>query len=195
MTPKQLLVKGTSIREDQVDALFALSDADGYPLSNSFKDKNYTNPEEVLADLCRKMGLDFIKDIPFNDIPADLVLNIPINYAKSHEILPYKEDTYSVTVLSTNPLNVKDQDDMKVLFGKRISPLFTTSKHIQEAINRVYEKSTATLDGLDEIDSEEYDLEDQVIDLLESGDDDAPVIKLVNTLLFRAVKEKASDIH
>lgn len=33
------------------------------------------------------------------------------------------------------------------------------------------------------------------MDLLEAGDDDAPVIKLVNSLLFRAVKEKASDIH
>jgi general secretion pathway protein E len=45
------------------------------------------------------------------------------------------------------------------------------------------------------MEGEEYDLDDPVIDLLEAGEDDAPVIKLVNTLLFRAVKEKASDIH
>ena len=48
---------------------------------------------------------------------------------------------------------------------------------------------------MDDIESEEVDLDDPVIDLLDAGDDDAPVIKLVNTLLFRAVKEKASDIH
>jgi len=70
-----------------------------------------------------------------------------------------------------------------------------TSPDVQEAINKVYEKSTSGLAGFDEVEGEEYDLEDPVIDLLEAGEDDAPVIKLVNSLLFRAVKEKASDIH
>jgi general secretion pathway protein E len=59
----------------------------------------------------------------------------------------------------------------------------------------VYEKSSAALSGLDDIEEDEMDLEDPIIDLLEAGEDDAPVIKLVNALLFRAVKEKASDIH
>jgi general secretion pathway protein E len=71
----------------------------------------------------------------------------------------------------------------------------TTNQKLHEAINRVYEKSTANLQGMDEIEEEEVDLDDPIIDLLEAGDDDAPVIKLVNSLLFRAVKEKASDIH
>src|SRR5690606_32122962 len=100
-----------------------------------------------------------------------------------------------VLVLTTNPLNHKPLDDLRVKFGKRVHPLITTSSKVQDAINRVYEKSTAALEGLDEIEGEEYDLDDPVIDLLEAGDDEAPVIKLVNTLLFRAVKEKASDIH
>ena len=195
ITMKHLLTKGTSITEEQLQVLLEIPDRKGVKIGELLIGKNYTNPEEAMSDLCSSMGLNFIKDIPFNDIPADLVINIPINYAKTHEILPYKEETDSVTVLTTNPLNSKNHEDLKVLFGKKILPLLTTSKNIQEAINRVYEKSTATLDGLDEIDGEEYDLDDPVIDLLESGEDDAPVIKLVNTLLFRAVKEKASDIH
>jgi general secretion pathway protein E len=81
------------------------------------------------------------------------------------------------------------------MFGKKVKPLVSTSPRIQDAINKVYEKSTANLAGLDGIDEEDYDLDDPIIDLLEAGDDDAPVIKLVNSLLFRAVKEKASDIH
>jgi general secretion pathway protein E len=86
-------------------------------------------------------------------------------------------------------------DDVRVLFGKRVKPLISISSKISEAINRVYEKSTANLSGLDDIEAEDYDLEESTIDLLEAGEDDAPVIKLVNSLLFRAVKEKASDIH
>jgi general secretion pathway protein E len=92
-------------------------------------------------------------------------------------------------------MNYKVLDDLRVMFDKPTKSLVATSSKIQDAINKVYEKSTAALEGLDEIEEEEYDLDEPIIDLLEAGDDDAPVIKLVNTLLFRAVKEKASDIH
>jgi general secretion pathway protein E len=83
---------------------------------------------------------------------------------------------------------------MRTLFNKRIIPLVVTSQKVQDAINKVYEKSTAAFEGLEGIEDGEFDL-DEPIDLLEAGDDDAPVIRLVNSLLFRAVKEKASDIH
>ena len=81
------------------------------------------------------------------------------------------------------------------LFKKKITPVLVSKGKLIEAINRVYEKGTADLEGLEEIADEDYDLDEPIIDLLEAADDDAPVIRLVNTLLSRAVKEKASDIH
>ena len=66
---------------------------------------------------------------------------------------------------------------------------------IQDAINRVYERSTSNLvDNIGGEFDETFDLEGP-IDILEATEDDAPVIKFVNSILFRAVKEKASDIH
>jgi general secretion pathway protein E len=190
-----LIKKGTSVTEEQLQTLLKTHDKKGRSFSEIFAKMNFSTPEEALAELCKQLGVDFIKEIPINDIPVDIVRGIPINYAKTQEILPYKEETERVLILITNPLNHKALEDLRVKFGKRVHPLATTSSRIQDAINRVYEKSTAALEGMDDIESEEVDLDDPVIDLLESGDDDAPVIKLVNTLLFRAVKEKASDIH
>lgn len=157
--------------------------------------KEFSTADELVADLCREMGVDFIKDIPVNDIPVDLIRDLPINYAKQFGVLPYKDENDLLTALTSNPINLKSLDDLRVIFGKRVRPLVTTTQRIQDAINKVYEKSTANLAGLDAIDEEDYDLDDPIVDLLEVGEDDAPVIKLVNSLLFRAVKEKASDIH
>lgn len=190
-----LIKKGTSVTEEQLQTLLKSHDKKGRPFGEVFANSNFSTPEEALAELCKHLGVDFIKEIPVNDIPVDLVRGISINYAKAQEVLPYKEEADRVLVLTTNPLNHKALEDLRVKFGKRVHALATTSSRIQDAINRVYEKSTAALEGMDDIESEEVDLDDPVIDLLESGDDDAPVIKLVNTLLFRAVKEKASDIH
>jgi len=190
-----ILLKNTSMTPDQLKFLFRSHNQSGVNIGDLLSQKNLTTAEEILDALCKEMNIDFIKDIPVNDISVDLIRKIPINFAKNQEVLPYKDDPTHVTVLVSNPLNSKILGDLQVLFNKKTLPLVTTSSRIQDAINKVYEKSTAALEGLDAIDQEEYDLDEPIIDLLEAGDDDAPVIKLVNTLLFRAVKEKASDIH
>jgi general secretion pathway protein E len=194
-TFETLIKKGTSVSEEQLQALLRTSDPKGTPLQELLAKMTFNTPEEALAELCKHLNVDYVKEIPVNDIAVDMVRGIPINYAKTQEVLPFKEEQDRVVVLTTNPMNHKALEDLRVKFGKRIHPLATTSSRIQDAINRVYEKSTAALEGMEDIEGEEVDLDDPVIDLLESGDDDAPVIKLVNTLLFRAVKEKASDIH
>ena len=189
-----VLLKNTSLNEDQLASLLSLG-VDGGTLRDFLQAKEGSTPDELISELSSRMGLAYIKDIPVSEINADLVQNIPINFAKKHEVLPFKEEPTRIIVLVTNPLNTRILDDLRVLFKKRVVPMMTTKTRLVDAINRVYEKSTAALSGLDDIEEEDYDLDEPIIDLLDAGEDDAPVIKLVNTLLFRAVKEKASDIH
>ncbi len=190
-----VLLKNTSLTQEQLDSLLSLSLEGGGTLRDCLAPKESSSVDDLLSELCSRMGIPYLKDIPIAEIPIDLISNIPINYAKKHEILPFKEEATQVIILTTNPLNTRILDDLRVLFKKRTVPMMTTKNRLIEAINRVYEKSTAALQGLDDIEEEDYDLDEPIIDLLEAGEDDAPVIKLVNTLLFRAVKEKASDIH
>ncbi|MFP5519211.1 MAG: type II secretion system ATPase GspE [Bdellovibrionia bacterium] len=191
-----VLSKATTLSTEQIRSVLENSSV-VRPVSvgEALSAKTYSSAEDLVSELCKELGLDFIKDIPVGDISADLVRDLPINYAKQQGVLPYREEADTLFVLTSNPVNLKALDDVRVIFGKKVKPLITTTTKIQDAINRVYEKSTANLSGLDEIGDEDYDLDDPIVDLLEAGEDDAPVIKLVNSLLFRAVKEKASDIH
>lgn len=193
---QNILSKTTALSADQLKTVLAGPSAmRATSVGDALAQKEFSTAEELVAALAKELGLDFIKDIPVNDISTDLIRDIPINYAKTNAILPYKDEGDTVIALTANPVNIKSLDDLQVLFGKRVRFWVSTLSKIQDAINRVYEKSTANLSGLDEIEDEDYDLDDPIIDLLEAGEDDAPVIKLVNSLLFRAVKEKASDIH
>lgn len=191
-----VLQKATTLPMEEVHSILnSTSLLQNNTIAEMLSQKELSAPDDVLNFVCQEMGLDFIKDIPINDISADLVRDIPINYAKQHSVLPFKEEPHQLRVLTSNPINLKALDNLQIIFGKKVSPIITTSHRLQDAINRVYEKSTANLSGLESIEAEEYDFEETTIDLLEAGDDDAPVIKLVNSLLFRAVKEKVSDIH
>ncbi len=191
-----VISKATTLNADQVNSILKSNSViRPVTIGEALSSREFGSADELISELCKELGLEYLKDIPANDILLDLVRDISINYAKQNAILPFKEDQVSVTVLTSNPLNMRALDDLRVLFGKRVKPLITTNAKLQDAINKVFEKATASLQGLEGIEEEEVDLEDDIIDLLEAGDDDAPVIKLVNSLLFRAVKEKASDIH
>ncbi len=192
---ESILLKSTSLNEDQIGSLLSLSTDGTANFGEQLGKKDNINADELISELCSKLGIGYIKEIPISEISTDLIRNLPINFAKKHEILPFKEDALQIQILTTNPLNTKVMDDLRVLFKKRTVPVMTSRNRLTEAINRVYEKSTAALQGLDDIENEDYDLDEPIVDLLDAGEDDAPVIKLVNTLMFRAVKEKASDIH
>lgn len=190
-----LILRNTSITEAQLASLLGMATDAGVSLSEVLTKREGANADDILSELSARMGISYLKDVPVNDISVDLIRNISINFAKKHEVLPFKEEQTQVHVLVTNPLNLKILDDLGVLFRKRAVPIMTSKTRLLDAVNKVYEKNTAALQGLEQIEEEDYDLDEPIIDLLESGEDDAPVIKLVNTLLFRAVKDKASDIH
>jgi general secretion pathway protein E len=135
-----LILKGTSISENELKSLMKMPTARGEMVETLLANRQYTTSEDAVADLCRGIGVDFMKDIAFNDIPVDLVRNIPINYAKANEVLPFKVEAQKATILITNPLNQKVLGDMRVLFEKKVHPIVVTSAKMQEAINRVYEK-------------------------------------------------------
>ncbi len=192
---ESIIQKSTSLSEAQVKELLDSDFGGTTSIRKSLEDIPEPNADRVMETLAGRIGVPYMKEVIINDISMDLIRGISINFAKTYEILPIKEEMSEVHVLTSNPLNLTVLDDLRLLFKKKVSPVLTTKIKLLDAINRVYEKGTTDLEGLDQIEEEDYDLDEPIIDLLEAADDDAPVIRLVNTLFSRAVKEKASDIH
>jgi general secretion pathway protein E len=195
----QILLKHTSLTAEQLADAIATQGREGGLLGDVLVRKNLILPHELMRALCIQIGIPFIEDLKANEIDPALLSAIPINYAKVKECLPISREEGPhgeiLVVCVADPFNVAIPDDLRVLTGKQIRVVVSTSMRIQDAINRVYERSTANLVEKIEGDFDEtYDLEGP-IDILEATEDDAPVIKFVNSLIFRAVKEKASDIH
>lgn len=196
----EILLKTTSLTEEQLKEALEIQSREGGLLGDILVRKNFVLPHEILRALCAQLDLPFVEDLKPNEIDADLVANIPINYAKAKEVLPVARTPDGkigdiLTIAVSNPFHLSAIEDLRVSTGCRIELVVSTPARIQDAINRVYERATANMmtDIKDEFD-ETYDLEGP-IDILDASEDDAPVIKFVNSMIFRAVKEKASDIH
>ena len=193
-SPDVVISKLSTLSPEQVRSILESKNSKGQSLKDSLSQNESVTPEESLSLLCQHIDVPFESQINVSNIPQHLIQDIPIHYAKKYLILPYKETESEIFVLTSNPLNFGSLSDLKIKFQKKITPIVSTSQKIQSAINAIYEKYTGNLEGLESIQEEEYDLDDPVIDLLDA-EDEAPVIKLVNTLFLRAIKERASDIH
>lgn len=194
-----ILLENTELTQEQLEEAIKLQSEKGMKLGDALIQLKYLRAEDILKALSIQLGIPYSNKIEADEIPLELVNQLPLNYAKKNEVLPLGRENGSVRIAMADPFNHFTLDDLRLLYGLRIKPVIASSYEIISAINVVYNKiSDAGESAMDELEGESLDTigqaMEEVQDLLESGDE-APIIRLVNSLLFRAVKQKASDIH
>lgn len=142
------------------------------------------------------MGKLSIKELEFNPAIVDL---IPYDIAQKYNIIAINKVNRILTVAISDSKNIFMLDAVKFLTGCTIKPVLAPAKEITEAININYENNQ-------EVDSILNDLKGENLEVLPDEQDnepedisneisEAPVVKLVNHLIFEAVRKSASDIH
>ncbi len=137
----------------------------------------------------------------FNDVPVvrEFTEFIPIRYAKKNIFFPLKKTRNTLEVAITNPELSQPLDDLARHFKCHIQSVISHKQAVLDLINRAYDESSAsTEDAVDLLDSEEtYEnilAVEEPEDLLDATDEE-PIKRLVNSLLWQAAKDEASDVH
>ncbi len=112
--------------------------------------------------------------------------------------MPVGGDDAHVVVATADPLNVEAIDQLRVCYERPIKVLVTSPEEVTKAINSI--RTSLMSDRSNNLgDSENKDEEDLAtqlkIDVTDSDDDDAPIIRYVNAIIFKASSERASDVH
>ena len=193
-----ILLETTSLTEEQLEQGLAVHREKGIKLGDALIQLKFLRTEDILKALSIQLGFPYENRIDTEDVSSELVANLPINYAKKNEVLPLRREGVSVVVAIADPTNFYIVDDLRTLFGSEIRPIIASSYEIVNAINAVYNRATGSgeeaMGDLDQTMGEINADFDEPVDLLDATDE-APIIRLVNSLMFRAVKQKASDIH
>lgn len=191
----ELLLKHTALTEKQLEEALEIQKDSNLMIGEILLKKNYIHPHDIIRVVCNQVAIPYLKEINVENIDPNITADLPINYAKHHEILPIKLTSEEVYVVITDPFNFDTLNDIQEIFKKRVITSVSSPLRVADAINRVYEKANRNLvDSLEDEFDENLDL-DGPIDILDAGADEAPVIRFVNSIIFRAVKEGASDIH
>jgi general secretion pathway protein E len=196
-----LLQRVTGLPREQLSAARSRGEDSNRSLLDVLIDERAVDPERALAAIAEELGLAARPSIEIAACDPALVDRVPIGFAKQHAVLPLgRNDDGSVRVAVADPFETEALDDLRLLFdGVDIAPELAPRKAILDAINQVYDRGPASAEALALDASEDlYAIADEIShepqDLLDAADD-APIIRLVNSLLQHAVKERASDVH
>jgi len=171
----------------------------GLPSSATVGGLPMASLEDAVRARAEEYELPFLPRIAASDVDPDLLAALPMQFARRNLVLPLRREDGEVVIAIGDPRALAPLDDLRVLYGAPTRPVVVPPAALTEAINRAYDlASGSAADLMGNLEEERLDLIanelEEPRDLLEASDE-APIIRLVNSLLFQAVKDRASDIH
>ncbi|MCT4621526.1 MAG: GspE/PulE family protein [Marinisporobacter sp.] len=189
-----LLIDAGFITEDQINEALKIQKSSGKKLGEILIDEGFVQEKQMIEILEFQLGIPHM-DLEKHYIDAEIPRLINESLAKRHLLIPVKKENNKLFVAMTDPLNIFAMDDVKIATGLEVEPVIATRQGILNAIDQYYGRESA--EKAVEDFKNQYNFED----LSELDEDilneinNAPVVRLVNSIIRQAVKAKASDIH
>jgi type IV pilus assembly protein PilB len=154
--------------------------------------------EEELLDFLSRTYHAPAMDLRNHEPDPQLIRVMPGDVATKFMALPVSRSGRRLVVAMANPSNIFAIDDIKFITGYEIEARVATEGALKKAIDRAYDSAGTMADvmkGMEEdlsvVEEEEQPADSEAL----SAADEAPIVKLVNSLIADAVRKGASDIH
>ncbi len=149
------------------------------------------------------LGMTYLDQLPDPVPPRNPVRGdfdrIAGSWGRQFLTVPIGGDDSHVVVATADPLNIEAIEQLRVCYERPIKVVVTSPAQITKAINSIRtslmsDKSSSLAESGKKDDSDDFSNQLK-IDVTDSDDDDAPIIRYVNAIIFKASSERASDVH
>ena len=198
-----LLISAGVITEEDLEKGLALQKESKERLGTVLIKNNIITENQLIEALQMQLGIEFV-DLTKVSIPTEMAQALPKNIAVQYQIVPVRLVKDELYLAMADPMNFYAIEEAKRATRRRIHPLVATAAGIEHSIQVLYSnegaakaieemKREAASSGDTSSAANEYSFISNQL-----GDDSvnsAPTIRLVNSMLERAITERASDIH
>ncbi len=196
----QILIEEGLVTEKELEEGLAHQAQHGGAIGRVLIDLGVVTDNDILLAIAKQAGMDII-DLEHLEIPKEVVDMVSPSVAQVYRIVPVSFEDGVLTVAMADPLNVNAIDDLRFMLNCDVSGAVSNEGAVNEAIEKYYGAETESIADLvkdiDDDDMVEIREGDDIPDIsrLEEMASSAPVVKLVNLVLFTAIRDQASDIH
>lgn len=173
-----------------LESAVAKAQAQGITPEQVLMGDSIVSTDQLARATAEKFGINYI-DLSQFEIDMSVATLIAAEKARSYEVLPVRQyEDGSVLVAMANPANVLALDDLKLMLKKELRPAVAAPDDLAGAFTKLTNLDEAVTEAFDD----DEDDEPVQLDVRESATD-APVVKLINSILVQAVTVGASDLH
>jgi type IV pilus assembly protein PilB len=195
---RQIVLKEGLVAEAAFDQAAAQSEQANQSITEWLARQGLVKPRELLGLIAREIGVapvDLSRVTPADDVKEWF----PEELAKKHGVCPLSKIGGSITLALADPFDVVKIDQLRFETHSDIRPMVALEESVKDAIARCYGPGTSEMaELLEGMHDETVELRDNAGDAahdITSEAESAPAVKLVNAMVWQAIREKASDIH
>lgn len=190
----EILISTEKITQEQLEKALEEQKNSKKKLGQILIENNIITEKDIIEILEFQLGIPHINLENFV-IDEEVPLLISESLARRYELIPIRKQSGKLMVAMVDPLNIFAIDDVKIATNMDVEPCICSQHDILNAIDRSYGKEVAEK-AIEDF-KKQYEV-DNINDLDEEILNDinnAPVVRLVNSIIKQAIKAKASDIH
>ena len=197
----ELLLDRDKVTQKDIDRALKVQKDRGGRIGEILVDMEVVTEADVAEALAEQLDYDFLGELNADQVDLTLLADLKLGYARKARVLPLRREGRMVIVATDDPLNVDAIDEVRFLVRAEVEPVVVPRGVLVDTINRAFDLASQQLGGEIDLertetaqdDEEGFDISNDLIDA--SADDEAPIIRFVNGLFKRSVRERASDIH
>jgi len=192
----EILVQQKLVTEEQVGAALEQQKKSGRKLGRIFIDSGFVTEEAMSKALARQLDIAFINLRSF-DLKPEVVQRLPEAQARRFRAIVLEDRRTAFLVGMADPSDLLAYDEIGRILKREIEPAAVLGTELLAAIDRIYRRTGEITSLAKELTAELGEAPVEFADLfgVAPGQEDAPVVKLLQTVFDEAIKLRASDIH
>ncbi|HEY1457079.1 MAG TPA: ATPase, T2SS/T4P/T4SS family [Solirubrobacteraceae bacterium] len=174
---------------ETVEEAVATAKTEGKPTGRVLVERGVLRPDQLAQVVAERFGLDYV-DLSVYELDMGAVNLLDVDAIRRYQAVPvsFTEDGALLLAIA-DPTNVLSIDDIAMITGQRVRVAVASAEDLNLLVMRLDRMEQS----IEDIVETEGEIQDEV--LTEEADQDAPVIKLVHSIIAQAVQQAASDIH
>ncbi|MBN2400968.1 MAG: type II secretion system ATPase GspE [Spirochaetes bacterium] len=196
----KILIEKKVIKPEELQEALLAQQGTSSRLGQLLIKKGLATEEDILSGLAEHHGITYQKKIEFDDA-ENIFSKVPAHFLKKNKIAPFKSAKNTIHIAVADALNIRPFDDLKMLFPDHsFKTVLTREDEISRIIRNHYDilNADTTEEAMEDLEYEDIEILSSTFteteDILDMANE-APIIRLVNTVLTEAVNDRASDIH
>ncbi|MFC1798551.1 GspE/PulE family protein [Thermodesulfobacteriota bacterium] len=197
----EMLVEGGLMTEEQLSQAITNQKRTNLKLGQFLVREGIVSGAQIVEQISRQLKM---KKYRPDRYPVDMELAkvVPVDMAQKSQMVPLKRNRHLLTVAMTDPMDINALDNIEVYTNMEVETVICTDQEMNQLIGSLYGTYSGIGGVLEDMEYERADETEKAVlsEEIEVGSlqdmaEEAPVVRLVNSILSQAVREGASDVH